>query len=77
MLIAHQDYLTVSEAAAHLRVSPDAVRRWAREGHLVNGHVKVPTGGHVKSPPLGGLRLSAGVHLLSSWLPSCDRSHRW
>jgi excisionase family DNA binding protein len=34
MLIAHQDYLTVSEAAAYLRVSPDAVRRWAREGHL-------------------------------------------
>jgi excisionase family DNA binding protein len=34
MLISQQDYLTVSEAAAYLRVSADSVRRWAREGHL-------------------------------------------
>ena len=34
MLIAHQDYLTVSEAAAYLRVSTDAVRRWCRTGLL-------------------------------------------
>lgn len=34
MLIAHQDLLTVTEAAAYLRVSPDAVRRWCRTGHL-------------------------------------------
>ena len=34
MLIAHQDYLTDTDAAQVLRVSPDAIRRWARGGHL-------------------------------------------
>ena len=34
MHIEHQEYLTVTEAAQLLRMSPDAIRRWAREGHL-------------------------------------------
>ena len=34
MHIEHQEYLTVSEAAQLLRISPDAIRRWARTGYL-------------------------------------------
>lgn len=34
MLIHNDEVLTVSEAARLLKMSPDAVRRWVRDGHL-------------------------------------------
>lgn len=44
-----RDWLTTPEAAAHLRVHPETVRRWAREG-------AIPA---VKLGNRGGLRFRA------------------
>ena len=52
-------------------------RRWVRAAPRsapVNGHVKVPTRGHEKSPPDGVLRLAGSASLLSSSPPSSGRS---
>lgn len=39
------DYLTVSEVAARVKVTPETVRRWLRSGHLVGRQVAGRGGG--------------------------------
>jgi excisionase family DNA binding protein len=60
--------LTVDEVAARLRVSPESVRRWARQGRLRAVHV----GRQLRIPPEEVNRiLSDGLD--SPWAPSRQR----